>query len=221
MQDSLGDRMKLYENKYRNYLDGDCIVIRVDGKSFHSFTRNMDKPFDVNLITSFNLAMLETSKELQNFCLAYHQSDEVSFLLLPSSDKSQIWFDGNVNKLNSITSSIFTYWFNRFIKSDIPAFFDCRCFTVPIEDVPNYFVWRQIDYRRNSINMVASSLYSHSELMNKNSVEKMRMILPKGVSWELIPNVQKYGSFYLNNKEFVYSYLNYYQIMDLIRKDIL
>ena len=47
MQDSLGDRMKRYENVNRTYLTRRTpVIIRVDGKAFHTFTKEFQKPFD-------------------------------------------------------------------------------------------------------------------------------------------------------------------------------
>ena len=52
----LAIRMKGYENVQRNYLTGRMpVLIRVDGKSFHTFTRGMERPFDHVLI---NLPLL-------------------------------------------------------------------------------------------------------------------------------------------------------------------
>ena len=45
--DSLGDRMKGYENISRFYLTRRSpVIIRVDGKAFHTFTRGLKRPFD-------------------------------------------------------------------------------------------------------------------------------------------------------------------------------
>lgn len=50
-KDSLGDRMKAYENVVRNYLTRRIpVIIRVDGKAFHTFTKGMKKPFDYVLM---------------------------------------------------------------------------------------------------------------------------------------------------------------------------
>lgn len=44
--DSLGDRMKGYEDVSRNFLTRRVpAIIRLDGKAFHTFTKGMEKPF--------------------------------------------------------------------------------------------------------------------------------------------------------------------------------
>lgn len=52
--DSLGDRMKGYEGVSRNFLTRRVpAIIRLDGKAFHTFTKGMEKPFDLVLIQLF------------------------------------------------------------------------------------------------------------------------------------------------------------------------
>lgn len=52
-KDSLGDRMKQYENVSRVYLTRRTpVIIRIDGKAFHVFTRGMRKPFDRILVSA-------------------------------------------------------------------------------------------------------------------------------------------------------------------------
>ena len=80
--DDLGDRIKGYENVNRLYLAKRIpTIVRIDGKSFHSFTRQFQKPFDQIFIE----AMWETAKFLcENVMgckLAYVQSDEITLLL--------------------------------------------------------------------------------------------------------------------------------------------
>ena len=61
-KDSLGDRMKRnYEDRYRIYLTRRTpVIIRIDGKAFHSFTKGLNRPYDMVLKQS----MWETAKDL-------------------------------------------------------------------------------------------------------------------------------------------------------------
>ena len=59
--DSLGARMKKYENSYRIYLPERLpIICRLDGKSFHQYTKGLNRPVDERLIHCMN----ETAKYL-------------------------------------------------------------------------------------------------------------------------------------------------------------
>lgn len=57
MKDSLGDRMKgNYEDRYRFLLPRRTnILIRIDGKAFHSYTKGLKRPMDEGLLEDMNL----------------------------------------------------------------------------------------------------------------------------------------------------------------------
>ena len=79
--------------------------------------------------------------------------------------------------------------FNELIHKYYPekplAFFDCRAWNVPNRDeAANTLLWRYLDCIKNSISMATYGLYSQKELDNKNSKEKIKMLLDKGIDWE-------------------------------------
>lgn len=195
---NLGDRMKLYERSYDQYLTPRLpVFIRIDGKSFHTFTKRCDKPFDQGLRDAMVYAMEETAKEMSGFILSYHQSDEVTFMLRnDQTNDTQPWFDNRLNKLCSITSSMFTTFFNAMYGSAYNAYFDARAFTVPLSDAPNAFIWRQQDWYRNSIQMMGQAHFSHKELQNKSNIDIQGMLADKGFQWNDIAPEFKYGTFY-------------------------
>jgi tRNA(His) guanylyltransferase len=64
------------------------------------------------------------------------------------------------------------------------AQFDARVFQIPfIDEVENYFIWRQQDAVRNSISSVAQSLYSPKELHGKKTNDMQQLIFEKGINW--------------------------------------
>ena len=188
MKSAITKRMKEnYEMRTRTYLPRRTYtIIRIDGKAFHTLTKNFEKPFDNRLIYAMNAAALKLCKEIQGVQFAYTQSDEISLLLTDfEKPETDAWFDGQVQKICSVSASIATVGFNlEFPEVEEQACFDSRCFTIPdwIE-VYNYFVDRNNDCARNSIAMVAQSLYSHNELIGKNSGQKQEMIFQKGINW--------------------------------------
>ena len=57
----LDSEMKEWEHKYRRVIDpSEYVILRIDGRAFHTFTRGLDKPFDSNLKDS----MVYTSEAL-------------------------------------------------------------------------------------------------------------------------------------------------------------
>ena len=81
--DSLGDRMKRYEYVPRHFLTKRVpVIIRIDGKAFHTFTRGFVKPFDEVLIKSMQETMKYLCENIQGCVLGYTQSDEITLILV-------------------------------------------------------------------------------------------------------------------------------------------
>lgn len=235
MKDDLGKRMKEnYEDRFRFTIPRRTYaIIRLDGKAFHTYTRNLKKPFDFALSEDIDNAVIELMKNISGAKFAYTQSDEISILMTDFDNlQSEMWFDGNVQKISSVSSSILTAEFNRnriirnlgypdrwtkeeeFIYSYDPghiesvineprAYFDSRVYVIPFRiEVMNYFIWRNKDCSRNSISMVAQSLYSHKELQGKSSEEKQEMIFQKsGINWADYPDDAKNGRIIIKNNK--------------------
>jgi tRNA(His) 5'-end guanylyltransferase len=81
--DSLGDRIKgYYESRCTHYLTRRTpVIIRLDGKAFHTYTKPLKNKFDANLINVMNLTAIKLCEEIQDVQVAYIQSDEISLLL--------------------------------------------------------------------------------------------------------------------------------------------
>lgn len=220
--DDLGIRMKKYEYVTRTHLTPRTpVIIRIDGKAFHTFTRGFRKPFDEVLMMTMESTMLYLCKNIQGCVLGYTQSDEISLVLVDYKKlTSNGWFDYNIQKCASIAASMATLGFNRAFPHivncnsvdskewrgtvgiayeraiDSGALFDARCFNLPKEEVCNYFLWRQNDAIRNSVSMLAQANFSHKELQGKSSREMKEMLVnQKGISWDdLYPHDKKHGS---------------------------
>lgn len=208
--DNLGDRMKGYEDVSRLYLMKRMpVIIRIDGKAFHSFTRGFSKPFDILLMRTMQETSAALCKEIMNCKLAYTQSDEISLLLIDYEKlDTQPWFEKNLQKMVSVAASIATAAFNEqffknmldygevgvYEKKTFRAMFDARAFVIPKEEVCNYFIWRQQDASKNSVQMLARSLFSHKELGNKSCDEMQEMMWSAhNVNWNNLPTTQKRG----------------------------
>ena len=115
-RDDLGNRMKTFYEQIpkARLMRRTPVVIRIDGKAFHTFTRGFKRPFDDVLI----MTMQETAKYLceniQGCSLAYTQSDEISLLLIDYQRfETSAWFDYEIQKMTSISASMATMAFNR------------------------------------------------------------------------------------------------------------
>lgn len=215
---SLGDRMKTYEEAVgTTLLRRTPVIIRVDGKAFHSFTKKITKEVEPDTETHFSKkfhgVMMSVAASMldntQNSMIAYTQSDEISILLNDwTTLESQQWFDGKVQKIVSISAAMAATYFNHFFNTEFGidfsrcptewrklALFDARAFNVPHADVANYFVWRQRDAIRNSVNFIARKFFSHKSLQNLNGLQiKHELHIQKGVIWENYPLWEQRGS---------------------------
>lgn len=197
----LGQRMKAnYERRDRHYLTRRMpVIVRVDGRAFHTFTRGFPRPFDQTLIDSMASAAKELMGDMQGCKLAYVQSDEASFVLTDYDTlETQAWFDYNQSKVESISASHMTKAFNhRMCVADRSgsAMFDARAFNIPEDEVANYFLWRALDWQRNSLQMYARSHFSHAEMQGKGAAEIHEMLHTVGMSWVRLRDQLKNGTF--------------------------
>jgi tRNA(His) guanylyltransferase len=200
VRDSLGDRMKTnYENRTRAYLPRRTnTIIRLDGKAFHTYTRGRLRPWDPDLHYSLVSAAIELCKQAQGTMFGFVQSDEISLLLTDYATlSSEAWFDGNIQKITSVASSIVTAAFNSLEAnySDPFAYFDARVFTIPDPwEVHNYFVWRQKDIERNSLSMLAQANFPHSQLHGKRRQDLHDLLHTVGINWDAQPEAFKRGT---------------------------
>lgn len=197
MNDNLGDRIKSnYEDRTRYFLPRRThTILRLDGRAFHTYTRGYTKPFDTVLMERFNISTTALISEIQGAKFAYLQSDEIN-ILITDFDKiaTNAWFDGNIQKICSVAASLLTSEFNKYGLNDNLANFDARVFTIPDRiEVLNYFIWRQKDWERNSIQMYARSFYSHKELENKSCSNIHEMLHQKGANWADLQDELKNG----------------------------
>ena len=115
VNDDLGRRMKEnYEQISKTRLVRRMpVIIRIDGKAFHTFARNFKKPFDHILMESMQETMKYLCENIQGCVLGYTQSDEISLLLIDYKElNSGAWFDNEVQKMCSISASMATMIFN-------------------------------------------------------------------------------------------------------------
>lgn len=205
---ALGARMKVYEYASRLYLmRRNPVIIRVDGKAFHTFTRGFKEPFDDVFRKSMKQTMQYLCENIQTCVMGYTQSDEITLVLCDYSNlTTEAWFDNNVQKMCSISASMATMAFNNFFLKNAVALmddkitdspywskgtnsikqgiFDSRVFSVPKEEVNNCLLWRQQDATRNSIQSVAQANFSQKQIHGLNTDQlQEKLWSEKGINW--------------------------------------
>ena len=208
--DTLDKQMRKFEQSLdRTMLEGIYIVARLDGHGFTRLTKkewNLEKPFDI----IFHEAMIETTKHLMDcgfrMVYGYTQSDEIS-LLFHLKDNT---FGRKERKLVSILASEASVAFS--MHTGRAAVFDNRLVPLPtMENVVDYFRWRQEDAHRNSLNSYCywtlrkegvSADDAQLQLSNISNSKKNEILFERGINYNDLPLWQKRGvGMYYHDKE--------------------
>jgi tRNA(His) 5'-end guanylyltransferase len=198
----LGDRQKAYERIQSGGLaiPGLPLIVRLDGRAFHTYTKGLNVPYDLRL----SECMLFTTEELvrnNHPLVGYTQSDEIT-LVFHATGTAQLPFNGRYQKIVSLLAAEASAVFNMLAATRLPEkkhlkpTFDARAWQVPsLEIVVENLAWREADAIKNSITMAAQTYYTHNDLLNKNSKDKLTMLSEKGVNYEDYPTHFKRGLF--------------------------
>lgn len=193
-----GDQIKALEAVTDLTLDPtQPVILRLDGRAFHSWTACVDRPFDPRL----NGLMVQTMLSLANatgarYC--YTQSDEITLVCL-TEGKSQPLFGGRVLKLCSLVASLASVKFNQGlaewgITSNKLATFDCRAFNVPDkETAAQVVIWRETDAIRNSTLGRGQEFLSHNEIHGMSAHEVREWLKTNNRAWGELPPERKFG----------------------------
>ena len=199
--DNFDKKMRAYEQSLDQIILPEIyMVARLDGRGFTKLTKEICK-FEVPFDVCFRDMMLHTVEHLMDcgFRVVYGftESDEISLLFHFDEDT----FGRKVRKYNSVlageASSVFSIELGR------PAVFDCRIIPLPtIERVRDYFLWRQEDAHRNSLNSHCywmlrrdgkSIQEATSELSGKSVSYKNELLFSHGINYDELPSWQKRG----------------------------
>ena len=199
--DELDKQMRVYEQSLDQIiLPETYMVARLDGRGFTRLTKEVCKfeaPFDVR----FRDLMTKTVDALMDcgFRVAYGftESDEISLLFAPGDNA----FGRKVRKYNSTLAGEASAAFSLALGQ--AATFDCRVVPLPtIERVRDYFLWRQEDAHRNSLNShcywmlrkEGKSVQEATAMLEGRSVSyKNELLFSRGINFDILPAWQKRG----------------------------
>lgn len=201
----LRDRMLGYEQKDNLFLNKKTpVIVRVDGSNFSKFTKHFEGKFN----NDFNQIMVNTAekvaKELSGCQMVTTHSDEISFFLCDFiSEKTEPLFNYSKRKLESKIAGKVTREFIlnliEFNYSHLLQDFDCfdaRAFNLPKDDVLNYFIYRQLDGVRNSIQMIGRLHFKQKDMLGVSNIKLTEKLDSIGVSIDSIPLWAKYGNIF-------------------------
>ena len=199
--DDLDAKMRIYEQSLDQVLLPELyLVARLDGNRFTRLTKEIcrfEAPFDEH----FRDMMVETVKALMNYgfrvIYGFTESDEISLLFHPHEDT----FGRKVRKYNSLLAGVASAAFSQQLGQ--PGIFDCRMVPLPtVEQVQDYFLWRQEDAHRNSLNAhcywmlrkQGKSIAEATKTLEGQSVAfKNELLFQNGINFDKLPSWQKRG----------------------------
>lgn len=211
------DRMKRYSSSSKqNLMRGVPVILHINGKSFHSYAKNFQKPFDEVLLESMRKSILYLCKHIQGCVFGYTQSDKISLLLIDyQTHHSDAWYDYDVQKICSDAAAMSTMIFNKIFREQVAllskedaheterlysqkiglAKFMVHAYNVPKNDVCNYFIWKQNDCRNNSV-MQVGKWYLDANELNGCSIERIqeKLLDKHQIDWNDYPIHLQRGS---------------------------
>ena len=163
--DSLGDRMKRYENVPKlNLVRRMPVIIRLDGKAFHTFTRGFERPFDELLMKTMDATMKFLCENIQGCVLGYKQSDEITLVLVDYKTlKTDAWFEYSVEKMCSIAASMATLAFNKAFE----------------ENVDDWYCLNMCDRNQDEVDKLNAQAKCYYSKLNKAMFDARVFNLPK------------------------------------------
>ncbi len=202
--DGLDVRCKRFEaaEAERQAMPGLPLLARLDGRAFHTFTRDLRRPYD----EAMSRAMIETTRhvvEQMQAAIGYSQSDEITLAwYFPASSPTEYPFSGRYQKLASVLAGMATAKFNAEVARRLPhkavelPHFDARVWQVPtLTEALEVFIWREDDATKNSLSMAARAHFTDAEVVGKKTADKHELLHRVGVNWNDFPAFFKRGSY--------------------------
>lgn len=179
-----------------------AIIVRLDGRAFHTLTKHMQKPIDSNFYSAMNYATEAAINAIPSVFCAYCQSDEISLVIANTSTSRLINieegypFAGRVQKLVSILASAATYGFSTHLpQTKFPPLFDGRALEAKnVNEIETYMRWRMADCAKNAVSSYATAHFGHKAMLNVPTSERRQMLMDANID---IPDFVYFGRLYV------------------------
>lgn len=156
-------------------------VIRVDGRAFHTVTRDLEFPMDEGFMEQMDGVAQALCEQIQGAKFAFVQSDEISILVTSFGFKTQMWFGGLLRKWLSISAGLASAEMSLRMLTSVQ--FDSRVLSLSRTDALRYFLWRQGDCARNAIQAAAQHHIGHKNIHGADRAEQLQMLQAAGVNF--------------------------------------
>jgi tRNA(His) 5'-end guanylyltransferase len=205
----IGAKMKLMENQFEIMAEPkDYLLLRLDGVSFHTLLKGVNKPFDYRISD----AMVRTTLDLVtkfNAVTGFTSSDEISLVFTPTHKLKKkrkqidevVWiphpYNGRFQKLSSVAASYASARFNHHLmhpRNDWEdplkgklcsgqAFFDGRAckFDNPREVMESIYWRSNFDTFRNAVFQISAHYLKHDGTHGKSVIELLCRLKEEGI----------------------------------------
>jgi tRNA(His) 5'-end guanylyltransferase len=168
-KDSLGDRMKSYYEAIPNtrLVRRMPVIIRIDGKAFHTFTKGFNKPYDIVLSNAMIRTMKDLCSNIQGCVFGYTQSDEITLVLVDYNRlETSAWFDYKIQKMCSVSASMATAYFNKNFASEVFEYKQSLFKHTPYH--PDTEVFEKYKIFKNNIDTAKNVAIKYEQRIEKN-----------------------------------------------------
>jgi tRNA(His) 5'-end guanylyltransferase len=181
------------------------LCLRLDGRSFHTFTRGFERPFDPRFEEAMDASCRALLAADLGIELAYVQSDEIT-ILIPGD---RVPYDRRLEKLVSVPASLCASAFALALSAGGanlpgPPAFDARVLTLDSEeDALAALIERQADALKNSVSMLVhwtlvlgeglTPRQAHERLQPMNMRERIALSERLGAPFSEVSPARKLG----------------------------
>jgi len=202
---NLFDRIQGYENTFNNVLISRLpIIIKLSIKNYIRLIRQLNRPYDPEFMRILQETMFSTVKDLEGAVFAYHQHNEIYYILRQKENEGIGPYANQIQKIGTIISSTTTLNFAKhYMASDNPpdivgeAVFEGLVFNIPtVSEVINYLIAKQIQCQNNCLNIIVAENLSANISNRRTSEEKKELLEAEcGIIFDKeYNNYFKYGS---------------------------
>lgn len=175
----LSDRIEHYASINDQKLMGKLpIIICINGCNFSKVTQLLDKPYCMKFSMCIEKVMMRLCNKVDGVIFAYQFNDEIILLLRTDQNiDTEMWYNGFVQKICSVTSSAATLYFNEAataleLNLTGEAIFTSKVFGVPNQaEAVNTLVYHQQQNFHTSIQ--SACLYNLLNKYDKNTIKDM------------------------------------------------
>lgn len=192
----LAEEAKKYQKEFDYRLPKKSYaILQLDGRAFHTYTKGLERPFDDSFINAMNETAKAVVSSVTNAKFAYVQSDEINIFLSDfDHDNQEAFYNNRIHKVVSTSAGLASAFMSRIFPDKEIAVFDARFFATPTKEATkNFFIWRQLDAVKNSIQATGQAHISKKSLHSKHSGMIKKELLELGIDWENFDEGRKQG----------------------------